>query len=58
MRKAEDERELQKNKHKEVERLQEEIKQLIKLKDKLMRKVNKYHKFSKYLEQVMLKIKT
>ncbi len=52
MKKAEDERELQRAKQKEIERLQEEIKQVLKLKDKLGKKVSKYSKFNTYLEKV------
>ena len=51
VKKAEDERELQKAKQKEIERLQEEIANLLKLKEKLQRKVAKYGTFNKYLEQ-------
>jgi chromosome segregation ATPase len=51
VKKAEDERELQKAKQKEIERLQEEIANLIKLKGKLQRKVEKFNRFNKYLEQ-------
>jgi len=51
LKKAEDERELQKAKHKEIERLQEEIKNLVKLKDKHQKKVIKYSKFNAYLEK-------
>lgn len=54
VKKAEDERELQKIKQKEIERLQEEIKQLVKLKDKLTKKVQRFSSFNKYLEQVKL----
>jgi hypothetical protein len=50
--KAEDERELQKAKQLEIERLQKEITNLIELKDKLHKKVQRYHKFGRYLEQV------
>ena len=53
MKKAEDERELQKSKNKEIERLNEEIKSLSKLKDKLSKKVIKYSVFNKYLEHVI-----
>lgn len=51
VKKAEDERELQKAKQKEIERLQEEIANLIKLKGKLQRKVEKFSRFNRYLEQ-------
>ena len=51
MKKAEDEREFQKMKQKEIDRLQEEIVSLTKLKDKMHNKVDRYHKFSKFLEQ-------
>ncbi len=50
--KAEDERELQKAKQLEIERLKKEITNLIELKDKLHKKVQRYHKFGRYLEQV------
>lgn len=50
VKKAEDERELQKSKQKEIERLNEEIRSLSKLKDKLSKKVVKYSAFNKYLE--------
>ena len=52
VKKAEDERELQKSKQKEIERLNDEIKSLSKLKDKLTKKVVKYGAFNKYFEQV------
>lgn len=52
VKKAEDERELQKSKQKEIERLQNEIETLSVLRDKLQRKVQKHSKFNKYLEQV------
>lgn len=52
MKKAEDERELQKSKQKEIERLQDEIAHLAKLKEKLQKKLQKFSKFNKYLEQV------
>ncbi|CAF0779248.1 unnamed protein product [Brachionus calyciflorus] len=51
VKKAEDERELQKSKQKDIERLQIEIKLLSQLKDKLHKKVQKNHKFNRYLEQ-------
>lgn len=53
MKKAEDERELQKSKQKEIERLQDEIANLSKLKEKLHKKIQKFSKFNKYLEQVL-----
>ena len=53
VKKAEDERELQKSKQKEIERLNDEIKSLSKLKDKLSKKVVKYSAYNKYLEQVI-----
>ena len=56
VKKAEDERELQKIKQKEIERLQEEIRQLVKLKDKLTKKVQRFSNFNKYLEQVKQQI--
>jgi hypothetical protein len=52
VKKAEDERELQKSKQKEIERLNDEIRSLTKLKDKLTSKVIKYSAYNKYLEQV------
>ena len=52
MKKAEDERELQKAKQKEIERLQDEIKQLVIRKERLQNLVQKYSKFNRYLEQV------
>ncbi len=52
LKKAEDERDLQRSKHKEIERLQEEIKQVLLLKEKLAKKVGKYTKFNTYLEKV------
>ena len=54
VKKAEDERELQKAKQKEIERLQDEIKQLAVRKEKLQNLVQKYSKFNRYLEQVLL----
>ncbi|RMZ93256.1 coiled-coil domain-containing protein [Brachionus plicatilis] len=51
VKKAEDERELQKAKQKEIERLQSEIETLTTLKEKLQRKVQKNSKFNRYLEQ-------
>lgn len=53
VKKAEDERELQKSKQKEIERLRSEIETLSVLRDKLQRKVQKHSKFNKYLEQVV-----
>lgn len=55
MKKAEDERELQKSKQREIERLQDEIAQLADLKEKFQNKLQKYSKFNKYLEQVCFK---
>lgn len=52
VKKAEDERDLQKAKQKEIERLQQEIKYQATLKDKFTSKVQKYQKFNKFLEQV------
>lgn len=52
MKKAEDERELQKSKQKEIDRLQEEIDHLTNRKAMLQKKLQKYNKFNKYLEQV------
>ena len=52
VKKAEDERELQKSKQREIEKLQEEIRQLVRLKDKMTKKVQKNSKFNKYMEQV------
>lgn len=52
MKKAEDERELQKSKQREIERLQDEIRQLADRKESLQRKLEKFSKFNKYLEQV------
>ena len=51
VKKAEDERELQKSKQKEIERLQEEIKQLLQRKEKLQGAVQRFSRFNKYLEQ-------
>jgi chromosome segregation ATPase len=51
VKKSEDERELQKVKQKEIERLKEEIKQLAKVKDNLQNKVVTHSRFHKYLEQ-------
>lgn len=51
VKKAEDERELQKAKQKEIERLQDEISSQMKLKEKLQRKVHKFGTFNRYLEQ-------
>jgi hypothetical protein len=56
LKKAEDERELQKTKQKEIERLQEEIKQLVKLKERLNKKVQKHNKFNTYLEKVCFRV--
>ena len=52
LKKAEDERELQKVKAKEIQRLQDEIQDLVKLKNKLNKKVQNHTKFSTYLEKV------
>lgn len=53
VKKAEDERELQKAKQKEIERLQDEIKQQAVLKERLTSKVQKFQKFNKFLEQTV-----
>lgn len=52
LKKAEDERESQKVKSKEIERLQDEIQDLVKLKNKLNKKVQNHNKYSTYLEKV------
>ena len=52
VKKTEDERELQKIKQREIERLKEENRLQIKLKDNLTAKVEAFQKFNKYLEQV------
>jgi hypothetical protein len=54
LKKAEDERDLQRSKQKEIERLQEEIKQVFTSKEKFARKVAKYAKFNTYLEKVIV----
>ncbi len=52
VKKAEDERELQKVKQKEIERLKEETKKQFKLKESYIKKVANYHKYNKFLEKV------
>ena len=54
VKKTEDERELQKIKQREIERLKEENRLQIKLKDNLTAKVEAFQKFNKYLEQVYI----
>lgn len=51
--KAKDERELQKAKQKEIERLQNDIKNLMKFKDKFQQDVQKYSKFNSFLEKTV-----
>lgn len=53
VKKAEDERELQKVKQKEIERLKEETKKQTKLKEKYIKKVANYQKYNKFLERTV-----
>ena len=55
VKKAEDERELQKVKQKEIERLKEETKQQMKLKENYTKKVANFLKYNKFLERVIIK---
>jgi len=53
VKKAEDERELQKVKQKEIERLKEETKMQTKMKENHARKVQAYQKYNKFLEKTV-----
>lgn len=52
---AEDERQLQKAKDLEIQRLKEEYKNSIRIKEKISRQISKYSSFNKFMKKVILK---
>ncbi len=51
---AEDERQLQKAKDLEIQRLREEYKNSIRVKEKISRQISKYSSFNKFMKKVLL----